>query len=81
MTDWKPIETAPKSIDVMLYGSYLYPGDTSLTKYIYVGCVGIEGRDVNTCCEVFNIEQFKLWASMPDYPVDPDEHTLKEPKE
>lgn len=73
MIDWKPIETAPKGIDVMLYGSYLYPGDDSLTKYIYVGAVGLEGLDVATCCEVFNLSQFKLWAPMPDYPADPDE--------
>ena len=38
--DWKPIGTAKQGIrepEILLYGSYLYPGDMKVTEYWYVG--------------------------------------------
>lgn len=42
MTDWMPLETARAAgvmdgRDVLLYGSYLYPGDSDVTEYWMVG--------------------------------------------
>lgn len=33
ISEWQPIETAPKDKDFLAYGSYLYPGDKSITEY------------------------------------------------
>jgi hypothetical protein len=40
MTDpeWQPISSAPAKDDFLAYGSYVYPGDRSPTRYYRVAC-------------------------------------------
>lgn len=70
MSEWQPIETAPRDgTEFLAYGSYLYPDDKAVTEYIeIVEWSGHDGWPWLSGSEMHAPGVYSHWMPLPSPP-------------